>query len=99
MDIQFYTMEALRTPAGLSAAVWLLTQLLKGLTDRVISISTRYVALIIAWALMLSVAAIDGNLNATSVLLSILNGAVVATAASGGHDLIVNGVANVKRKP
>lgn len=98
MDIQFYTMEALRTPVGLTAAVWLLTQMLKGLTDRVISNSTRYVALILAWALLLTVAAIDGNLNATSVLLSVLNGAVVATAASGGHDLVVSGVANMKRK-
>lgn len=92
--IELFTLEALRTPAGLALAVWLLTQVVKDIPG-IKAIPTQFVTLVLAWAIMTAVAALDGTLSLATGLLILVNGPVISLGTNAVHDrlLVANGYA------
>jgi hypothetical protein len=83
---QFLTVSDIGTFSGAVFAVTLIAQFLKGPVDRIWKIPSRYLVLIIAWALLLGRHyAIDGMLSPSTWYLDLLNGFLVALAAMGTH--------------
>lgn len=78
----------LATYSGAMAVTVLLTQLLKGMLDKIIYIPTRFLAYIVAFLVLLCAHIFTGALTASAFLLCIVNAAIVATSASGTVDAV-----------
>ena len=82
---EFFSWEVLATYAGATMFTLLVTQLIKGVIDK---IPTRIIAYIIALVVLLAANYFNGSLTASTGCLCAVNAAVVAFAAYGAHDTI-----------
>ena len=95
----FFTWESIGTFTGAVALVVFVVQLLKLPLDRVWKIPTQYVVYVISLAvLLLSRAFAPDGLDAQSVLLCVLNAAVVALSAMSAYDVAIGRVEEQKNR-
>lgn len=81
---EFFTWEMLGTYAGCTAAVGVITQLIKGLPG-VVKIPTQLVSYAIALVIMLCATGFTSGLTPDGVVLTVFNAAVVSLASNGVH--------------
>ena len=93
-----FSWDALLTMSGASAATLLIVQGTKRGVDRLIKLPTALYAYIVAVLLMLLATHYTGNLNGSSVMLSMLNGYVVSSTASHTYDAVLLKVAGKSPK-
>lgn len=85
---EFLNWANLATYSGAMAATVLFTQILKGILDKVFYIPTRFLAYIVAFAVLVCAHIFTATLNISTFLLCIVNAAIVATSASGTVDAV-----------
>ena len=83
---ELFTWEYLATFAGCMVATGLVTQMLKGLLDKVVSIPTQLLAWMVAVVVLVLAQLFTGALTLDTGVLSLLNGIAVAAATSGTID-------------
>jgi hypothetical protein len=81
----FFTWGMLATYAGATLATGVITQFIKGLFQ---NINTKLIAYIVSVVVLILATAFTGGLSAESVILCIINAAVVSLAANGAYDAI-----------
>lgn len=97
----FFTWESIGTFTGSVALVVFLVQLLKLPIDRIWKIPTQYVAYGISLTVLLLsrvFAPGQGALDVQSVLLCVLNAAVVSLSAMSAYDMAINRVEEKKHR-
>lgn len=80
---EFFTWEYLATFAGCMVATGLVTQMVKGSLDKVVSIPTQLLAWMVAVVILVLAQLFTGTLTVSTGVLSLLNGIAVASATSG----------------
>ncbi len=80
---EFFTWEYLATFAGCMVATGLVTQMVKGALDKVVSIPTQLLAWMVAVVILVLAQLFTGTLTVSAGVLSLLNGIAVASATSG----------------
>ena len=80
---EFFTWEYLATFAGCMAATGLVTQMVKGALDKVVSIPTQLLAWMAAVVILELAQLFTGTLTVSTGVLGLLNGIAVAAATSG----------------
>lgn len=85
---EFFTWAALGTYAGATVLTMMVTQLFKGVRF-IEQIPTRLFAYLVALIVLLMASIITGTLTFESGSLAAINAVVVALAASGGYDAIM----------
>lgn len=85
----FFTWSILATYAGAVLATGVITQIFKGISviDR---IPTRLFSYFVALVLLILATAFTSGLSLSSILLCIINSAVVSLASNGAFDAITN---------
>lgn len=91
----FFTWAVLATLAGATAATIVITELLKGVGffER---IPTRIFSYLVALVVLVTATAFTAEVNASAILLCIINAAVVALAAQGGYSVLAGGLSTSK---
>jgi uncharacterized membrane protein len=88
MEGEWITLSSLGTFGGAVFAVTLISQFLKDVVDKYTHLPTRFMVLLIAWAVLLGHRfVLTGNLAFADVFLDLLNGFLVALAAMGAHSV------------
>lgn len=83
-----FTWDVLGTYAGATAAVSVLTQLIKGV-PLLVKIPTQIVSYVIALVVMMCATAFTVGLTADAAVLTVFNAAVVSLAANGVYTAAV----------
>ena len=84
---EFFTWTTLATYAGATAAVGLITQLIKGL-GFIDKIPTRITSYAIALVVLLAATFFTGGLTLEAGALCVINAVVVSLAANGAYDAL-----------
>ena len=84
---EFFTWTTLATYAGATAAVGLITQLIKGL-GFIDKIPTRITSYAIALVVLLAATFFTGGLTLEAGALCVINAVVVSLAANGAYDAV-----------
>ena len=97
MELNFFDWASLATCVGATAAVTIITQLIKevGFIKR---IPTQLLSYIISLVVMYPAFYFTGQLNASSAILILFNGVVVSLAANGGYEAIKRVFDNFQKK-
>lgn len=81
---EFFTWEMLGTYAGCTAAVGIVTQLIKGVPG-IVKIPTQLVSYAVAVVVMLCATGFTSGLTPDGIMLTVFNAAVVSLASNGAH--------------
>ena len=81
---EFFTWEMLGTYAGCTAAVGIVTQLIKGVPG-IVKIPTQFVSYAVAVVVMLCATGFTTGITADTAVLTVFNAAVVSLASNGAH--------------
>ena len=81
---EFFTWEMLGTYAGCTAAVGIVTQLIKGVPG-IVKIPTQLVSYAVAVVVMLCATGFTSGLTPDGIMLTVFNAAVVSLASNGTY--------------